>query len=94
MVFTPAVARRSSARGPTPGSARTGKGARKAASLPGGTTVMPPGLRRSEATLQTTFDVETPSEHESAVAARTDTWTASATLRAPEKSSTTLPRSR
>ncbi len=60
IVFTPAAASRSSARGPTPGSARTGNGARKLASLPGGTTVMPPGLRRSEATLHTTFEVETP----------------------------------
>ena len=50
---------------------------------PGGTTVIPPGLRRSEATLQTTFEVETPSEHESEVAARTDVCTASATARAP-----------
>ena len=38
--------------------------------MPGGTTVIPPGLRRSEATLQTTFDVETPSEQVSDVAAR------------------------
>ena len=82
-VFTPAAARRCSAFGPTPGSARTGNGARKRASLPGGTTVIPPGLRRSEATLQTTFEVETPREHESEVAARTDVCTASATARAP-----------
>ena len=82
-VFTPAAASRCSAFGPTPGSARTGNGARKRASLPGGTTVIPPGFRRSEATLQTTFEVETPSEHESDVAARTDVCTASATGRAP-----------
>ena len=82
-VFTPAAARRCSAFGPTPGSARTGNGARKRASFPGGTTVIPPGLRRSEATLQTTFDVETPSEQESDVAARTEVCTASATARAP-----------
>ena len=55
---------------------------------------MPPGLRRSEATLQTTFEVETPSEHESAVDARTAVRTASATARAPEKSAVDLPRSR
>ena len=60
-----------------------GNGARKRASFPGGTTVIPPGLRRSEATLQTTFEVETPSEHDSEVAARTDVCTASATARAP-----------
>ena len=61
---------------------------------PGGTTVMPPGLRRSDATLHTTFDVETPSEQESEVDARTAVRTASATARAPEKSGATVPRSR
>ena len=45
--------------------------------MPGGTTVTPPGLRRSDATLHTTFDVATPSEHDSEVAARTDVCTAS-----------------
>ncbi len=55
---------------------------------------MPPGFRRSEATLQTTFDVETPSEQESDVAARTDVCTASATARAPVNAETTDPRSR
>ena len=54
-------------------------GARKRASRPGGTTVMPPGLRRSEATLQTTFDVETPSEQDSEVARANRDRTASAT---------------
>ena len=62
--------------------------------MPGGTTVIPPGLRRSEATLQTTFDVETPSEQESEVAARIDVCTASATARAPVNAVTTVPRSR
>ena len=41
---------------PRRAASRTGNGARKRASLPGGTTVIPPGLRRSEATLQTTFE--------------------------------------
>ena len=60
---TPAPRSRASARGPTPGRRRTASGARKRASVPGGTTVIPPGLRRSDAILQTTFDVPTPSEH-------------------------------
>ena len=55
---------------------------------------MPPGLRRSEATLQTTLEVETPSEQESDVVPLTATWTASASLRAPSNDETTLPRSR
>ena len=75
---TPARASRSSARGPTPGRSRVGRGARKRASRPGGTTVIPPGLRRSDATLQTTLDVETPSEHDSDVEPRTAACTASA----------------
>ena len=65
-----------------PGSRRIGNGARNAASRPGRTTVSPPGLRRSEATLATTFDVATPSEHESRVRARTTARTVSATARA------------
>ena len=44
--------------------------------------------------MQTTFDVETPSEHESDVEPRTATWTAPASLRAPAKESSTVPRSR
>ncbi len=40
--------------------------------------MIPPGLRRSDATLQTTLEVATPSEHESEVAARIDVCTASA----------------
>ena len=83
-MVTPAAARRSSARGPTPGSARTANGARKRASVPAGTTVIPPGLRRSDATFATTFVGATPSEQERLVAARTEVWTASATARARE----------
>ena len=49
-----------------------GNGARKAASVPAGTTVIPPGLRRSEATLATTFVGATPSEHDRLVAALTE----------------------
>ena len=75
-------ASRSSARGPTPGSTRTGNGARNAASRPGRTTVSPPGLRRSDATFATTFEVATPSEHESRVRSRTTACTASASARA------------
>ena len=86
IVVTPAAASRSSARGPTPGRARTANGARKAASVPAGTTVIPPGLRRSEATLATTFVGATPSEHERLVAALTEVCTAAATARAREKS--------
>ena len=56
--------------------------------------VMPPGFRTSEATLQTTFEVETPREHESDVAARTASCTVSASPRASRNSPTTLPRSR
>ena len=73
---------------------RIGKGARKRASRPGGTTVIPPGFLRSEAILHTTFAVETPSEHVRDVEPRTATWMASAIRRAPEKNSSTLPRSR
>ena len=36
---------------------------------PGGTTVIPPGLRRSLATFATTFELPTPSEHERLVGA-------------------------
>ena len=43
---------------------------------------MPPGLRRSDAILQTTFDVETPSEQVRLVVARTEVWIAEATARA------------
>ncbi len=56
--------------------------------------MIPPGLRRSDATLQTTFEVETPSEHVRLVVARTEVWMAEATARAREKSFATVPRSR
>ena len=55
-----------------------GNGARKEASRPGRTTVRPPGFRRSEATLATTFDVPTPKEQERRVRAFTTARTASA----------------
>ena len=80
---------------PDPGEEpRRRAGARKRASRPGGTTVIPPGFRRSDATLQTTLDVETPSEHESDVEPRTAACTASARPLAWEKRSATEPRSR
>ena len=93
-MVTPAAASRASALGPTPGSARTAKGARKAASVPAGTTVIPPGFRRSEATLATTFVGATPSEHERLVAPRTDVRTASATTRARGNSEASPAKSR
>ena len=93
-VATLAFRSRSSARGPTPGSFRTSSGARNAASRPGGTTVSPPGLRRSLATFATTFEVETPSEHDRLVAPRTAACTASATNRARRNSPAISPRSR
>ena len=43
---------------------------------------------------QSALDVDTPSEQESEVAARTDVRTASATARAPVKEGTTVARSR
>ena len=55
---------------------------------------MPPGFRRSDAILHTTFAVDTPSEQESDVAPRTATCTASASRRAPANDVRTLPRSR
>ena len=62
MVCTPSRASSSSIFGPTPQSRRTGRGARNAASVPGGTTTRPSGLRMSEATLATSFEVATPTE--------------------------------
>ena len=63
-------ARRSSALGPTPGSCgrRTAPGTRPRARP--GTTMSPPGLRRSLATLATTLHDATPSEHVRLVAPR------------------------
>ena len=60
----------SSARGPTPGSRRTRAARGTVLRFPGGTTVMPPGLRRSDAILHTTFEVPTPSEQVRLVVAR------------------------
>ena len=71
-----------------------GNGARNAASRPGRTTVSPPGLRRSDATFATTFDVATPSEHESRVLARTTALTASASARASSKAGASSRRGR
>ena len=69
-------------------------GARNAASLPAGTTVTPPGLRRSLAIFATTFALETPSEHVSRVVPRTAVWIASASARAARKSAACSVRSR
>ena len=55
---------------------------------------MPPGLRRSDAILQTTFEVDTPSEQVRLVVARTEVCTADATARALTKSRATGARSR
>ena len=55
---------------------------------------MPPGLRVSDATFATTFDVATPSEHVRRVVPRTAVCTASASSRARRKSGATSPRSR
>ena len=73
-----------------PGSSRRSNGERNAASRPGRTTVIPPGLRRSLAT----FALPTPSEHEREVAPRTAVCTASATTRACANVGQTSPRSR
>ena len=94
MVSTPTASSLAAARGPTPGSTRIGNGARNAASRPGRTTVSPPGLRRSEATLATTFDVATPIEQESRVRAFTTARTASASARASSNAGASSPRSR
>ena len=91
----PARASLTSAFGPTPGSFRTANGARYEASRPAGTTVMPPGLRASLATLATTLQEATPSEHVRLVDPRTAACTAFATRRAARKlSCATSPTSR
>ena len=51
-----------SAAAPTPESVRTGSFSRKAASVPGKTTVSPRGLSRSEAIFATDLEVPTPME--------------------------------
>ncbi len=67
---TPSFASASSIFGPTPQSRRTGSGARKAASVPGGTTTRPSGFCMSEAILATSFEVATPTEAVSPVSSR------------------------
>ena len=51
-----------SAAAPTPESVRTGSFSKKAASVPGKTTVSPRGLSRSEAIFATDLEVPTPME--------------------------------
>ena len=65
MVSTPSLASSRAVTSPTPHSRRMGSGARNAASSPGGTTVMPCGLRKSLAILATSLLVATPSEADS-----------------------------
>ena len=67
-----------SAAAPTPESVRTGSFSRKAASVPGKTTVSPRGLSRSEAIFATDFEVPTPMEQVTPRAA-TRSWTRWAT---------------
>ena len=69
MVCSPRRMSVSSIFGPTPHSRRTGSGARKAASPPGGTTTRPSGLRMSDATLATIFEEARPTDAVSCVSA-------------------------
>ena len=85
IVSSPAARSRASERGPIPGRRRTSNGARNVASRPGGTTVSPPGFRRSLAILATTFEVATPMAAVRLVAPRTEVCTASASARASLK---------
>ena len=62
-VLMPSDSRCSALRGPIPGMARTGRGARNAASSPGQTTVRPSGLSWSLAILATDLLAESPAEH-------------------------------
>ena len=63
--------------------------------LPAGRTIVsPPGLRRSDAILATTFELASPSEHESCVRARITACTDSASARASSKAGAISPRSR
>src|SRR2546430_1803947 len=57
---TPIARRRSSVFGPRPGITPIGSGARKSASVPGGTSTRPSGLRVPLATLATSFEVAAP----------------------------------
>ena len=86
----PSLASASSSFGPTPHSRRTGSGARNAASVPGGTTTRPSGLRMSEATLATSFEVATPTEAVSAVSSRIACFSLRAIV-SPEPSARALP---
>ena len=74
--------------------AKVGSDARK----PGGLVVVVPGqeagFRRSDAIFATTFELATPSEHESRVRARITACTDSARARASSKTGVTSPRSR
>ena len=72
IVSRPAARSLASERGPTPGRRRMSNGARNDASRPGGTTVSPPGLRRSLAIFATTFEVATPIAALRLVAPRTE----------------------
>ena len=80
MVATPSAVRRASAFGPTPIRARTGSGARKAASVPGATTQTCSGRRlaTSLAILATRREVARPRETEIPVRDRTRARRASA----------------
>ena len=75
MVLTPSRRSRAAVAGPTPHSASTGLGCRKASSSPGATTTTPApgrtpdrlavGLAASEASLATSLDVATPTDADS-----------------------------
>ncbi len=64
---------------------RAGNGARKAASSPGGTTVKPRGLLKSEATLATSLLVARPTEQGSPVSAGTRSKMVRAVASAPSQ---------
>ncbi len=71
---TPARASRASVFGPTPHSARTGIGARNAASVPGGTKTRPSGFFKSEAIFATLLLLPMPTDSVSPVAFRTSSF--------------------
>ena len=73
--------------GPLPGARAPGTAPGSGPRDPAGTTVIPPGLRRSDATLHTTLAVETPSEQDRLAEPRTAVRTASASPRARAKPS-------
>ncbi len=80
MVVMPSSASLRSITWPTPQSLRMGMGARNAASVPGSTTVIPCGLRKSLAILAISLFVPTPNEAESLSSSSTRTWMAAANL--------------